>query len=225
MKRQLIILHGALGSAKQFESLKDGLKEHFDVFTFNFDGHGTGKMIESMSIELFAENLHAFVQQNNLEKASVFGYSMGGYVALYLQSQQPELFQSILTLGTKFNWTVESSEKEVAMLNQERIKEKVPAFASYLSEIQSPMNWEIVMEQTKGLMLDLGNHPLLTDEVLKKVSIPVRICLGELDKMVSIEESIWAKESIPQAKFDIIDGIPHPIQQINPEKLIELIKA
>ena len=224
MKKQLIILHGALGSAKQFESLKEGLKEQYDVFTFDFDGHGNGNSTDTMSIELFTENLRAFVEKNNLEKATVFGYSMGGYVALYLQSQQPELFQSILTLGTKFNWTIESSEKEVAMLSQAKIKEKVPAFATYLGEIQSPKNWETVMEQTKGLMLDLGMNPIITAEELKRISIPVTICVGELDKMVSLEESNWAMESITKGKFEIIDGIPHPIQQISTSDLVKMIE-
>lgn len=223
MKTQLIILHGALGSAKQFEALKSRLTNHYDVFTFDFDGHGHGNETDVMSIQLFAENLHQFVTSNNLQKTKVFGYSMGGYVALYLQSQHPDLFESITTLGTKFNWTVESSEKEVAMLNQEKIKEKVPAFALYLNEIQSPSNWEVVMEQTKGLMLDLGNHPLLTEEVLKKVSVPVRICLGELDQMVSEDESTWAVKSIPHATFEQLVGVPHPIQQIAHDDLVRII--
>ena len=225
MKKQIIILHGALGSSKQFEGLEEVLKDEYDVFTFDFDGHGHGKRTDKMSIKLFADNLHAFVLSHHLQKASVFGYSMGGYVALYVQSQHPELFESITTLGTKFNWTSESSEKEVALLNQDKIKEKVPAFANYLNEIQSPTNWEIVMEQTKELMLDLGNAPLLTAEVLEKVSVPVKICLGELDKMVSEEESKWAMEGISNATFDMLTGIPHPIQQIDRDILIRIIQS
>lgn len=225
MNNQLIILHGALGASKQFEALKVALIDVYEVFTFDFDGHGTAKETENMTIELFAKNLHEFVLKNNLEHASVFGYSMGGYVALYLQSKHPELFQSIITLGTKFNWTIESSEKEISMLNQEKIKEKVPTFAEYLRVTHLPSDWERVMEQTKELMLNLGNNPLLTSETLQKVTIPVTICLGQLDNMVSVEESIWAKECIPNSKFELIEGVPHPIQQIEVIKLEKLIKS
>lgn len=225
MKQSLLLLHGALGSEKQFESIKEGLSSTFDVYSFDFDGHGNGSSTEEMSIELFAENLYEFVLKNNLQQAFVFGYSMGGYVALYLQSKHPDLFQSITTLGTKFNWSAESAEKEIQMLNPEKIKEKVPAFAEYLKDTHLPSNWERVMEQTKVLMLNLGNKPLLTEETMKKVSIPVVICLGELDKMVSVEESLWAKKCIPNSKFEVINGVPHPIQLIDPSIIIDLIKA
>lgn len=225
MKQPLLILHGALGSAKQFESIKEGLKDSFDVYFLDFDGHGNGNSTAEMSIELFAENLLDFVKNNSLQTAMVFGYSMGGYVALYLESQHQGLFKSILTLGTKFNWSVESAEKEIQMLNSEKIKEKVPAFASYLKEIQAPTDWEQMMNQTVKLMVRLGNKPLLTKDSLKKITIPVTICLGELDKMVSIEESKWASECIPNAEFKFVKDIPHPIQQIDQPLLIRLIKA
>lgn len=223
MNKQLIILHGALGASIQFEALKSALMNDYDVFTFDFDGHGTAKETEMMSIELFAENLYEFVLEHNLQPAKVFGYSMGGYVALYLQSKHPDLFHSITTLGTKFNWTIESSEKEISMLNQLIIKEKIPAFAEYLRVTQLPSNWERVMDQTKELMYNLGKDPVLTSEILKKVTIPVSIYLGGLDKMVSTEESIWAKECIPNSNFKQLEGVPHPIQQINIDDLVCLI--
>ena len=225
MKQKLLILHGALGSAKQFETIKEGLKDSFDVYLLDFDGHGNGSKTAEMSIELFADNLLDFVNKNNLKDALVFGYSMGGYVALYLQTLHPGLFQSISTLGTKFNWSTESAEKEVQMLNAEKIKEKVPAFASYLQEIQSPTNWEQMMKQTIGLMLRLGEKPLLKDESLKKIKIPVTIYLGELDKMVTMEETQWPVKGISNAAFQVLEGVQHPIQMIDPKVIINLIKS
>ncbi len=225
MKQSLLLLHGALGSAKQFESINEGLNDTFDVYSFDFDGHGNGSSTTGMSIELFAENLLNFVKRNDLQNAIVFGYSMGGYVALLLESQHPGLFKSILTLGTKFNWSVESAEKEIQMLNPDKVKEKVPAFGTYLHEIQSPTNWEQMMKQTKELMVRLGNKPLLNIEVLNRVTLPVTLCLGEFDKMVTKEETIWAVAGLKNADFLELEGVQHPIQLIDPGIIIELIKA
>lgn len=225
MKDKLVILHGALGSTKQFETIKEGLKERFDVYLLDFEGHGNADSTKGMSIELFADNLLNFVQKNDLQEAIVFGYSMGGYVALYLQSLHPDLFKSIITLGTKLNWSKESAEKEVQMLNSDKIKEKVPAFADYLQSIQAPTNWEQMMKQTVGLMLRLGENPLLNDESLKSIAIPVTLCLGELDKMVSVEETKWAVNGIKNAIFQILEGVQHPIQMIDPKVIIDLIKS
>lgn len=38
--KKLLLLHGALGSKNQFKSLKEILKSDFDVYDFNFEGHG-----------------------------------------------------------------------------------------------------------------------------------------------------------------------------------------
>lgn len=225
MKQKLIILHGALGSAKQFELIKNGLKDDFEVYLLDFDGHGNGNPTVGMSIEIFADNLLSFVEKNDLQNAAVFGYSMGGYVALYLQTLHPNIFQAIITLGTKFDWSVESAEQEVKMLNTEKIKEKVPTFASYLETIQSPTNWELMMNQTTELMLRLGNKPLLTSGNLNKISIPVTLCLGELDKMVSLEETQFVDQELKNSKLKILEGVQHPIQQIDSKVVIDLIKS
>jgi pimeloyl-ACP methyl ester carboxylesterase len=225
MRQKLIILHGALGSATQFELIKNELKSDFDVHLLDFDGHGNGNSTAAMSIEIFADNLLCFVEKNDLQNAAVFGYSMGGYVALYLQTLHPNIFQAIITLGTKFNWSVESAEQEVKMLNTEKIKEKVPTFAKYLENIQAPTNWELMMNQTIELMLRLGNKPLLTSENLNKISIPVTLCLGELDKMVSLEETQSVHQELKNSKVKILEGILHPIQMIDPKVIIDLIKS
>lgn len=225
MKQKLIILHGALGSAKQFEIIKNGLKDDFEVYLLDFDGHGNGNPTVGMSIEIFADNLLSFVEKNDLQNAAVFGYSMGGYVALYLQTLHPNIFQAIITLGTKFNWSVESAQQEVKMLNTERIKEKVPTFASYLENIQSPTDWELMMNQTTELMLRLGNKPLLTSGNLNKISIPVTLCLGEIDKMVSLEETQFVDQELKNSKLKVLEGVQHPIQQIDSKVIIDLIKS
>ncbi len=169
--------------------------------------------------------IHYRIEKNDLQNAAVFGYSMGGYVALYLQTLHPNIFQAIITLGTKFDWSVESAEQEVKMLNTEKIKEKVPTFASYLETIQSPTNWELMMNQTTELMLRLGNKPLLTSGNLNKISIPVTLCLGELDKMVSLEETQFVDQELKNSKLKVLEGVQHPIQQIDSKVIIDLIKS
>ena len=40
MKKKLLLLHGALGSAQQFDTLIALLEHTYDVFSFDFEGHG-----------------------------------------------------------------------------------------------------------------------------------------------------------------------------------------
>lgn len=132
MKKTLLLLHGALGSKQQFAELKKQLSDEFELYDLNFDGHGGSTTDEAFSIALFTQNALAFMDAQGLEQVAIFGYSMGGYVALNMALKHPNRVRQIITLGTKFDWTIESASREVKMLNPAVIEAKVPHFAQKL---------------------------------------------------------------------------------------------
>lgn len=224
MKRDLILLHGALGASKQFAKLKETLSGTFNCYTFDFLGHGSAASTTSISIELLAKQLLSFVDQHGLNRPVVFGYSMGGYVALTAESIQPNTFSKIITLGTKFAWSEEIANEEIRMINPTKIEEKVPKFANYLKELHAPTDWKVMMQQTQGLMLKLGMLPNLNESSLLSIKIPVDLNVGSLDTMVTVEETILIANQLLNSTFTKLPEIPHPIQQIEVEKLEELIR-
>ena len=115
--KNLILLHGALGSKTQFSELKTLLDNDFNVITFNFEGHDGRAATQEYSIALFTENTLRILEEHQIDKAGFFGYSMGGYVALNLALKHPGKVDKIMTLGTKFNWTAEAAAKETRMLD------------------------------------------------------------------------------------------------------------
>ncbi len=224
MKQALVLLHGALGSKVHFSVLKSHLTNDFEVFDLNFDGHGGNLTNAEFSIELFSKNLVDFLVANDLKKVHVFGYSMGGYVALYTALNHPAYFEQIVTLGTKFDWTAAAAEKEVKMLNPSVIEEKVPRFAESLKQLHSPDDWKNVMLKTADLMKNMGDQPPLTTADFAQITTPVTIGIGDADKMVSQEESRQAANALPNAKFAILPNVVHPIDQIPVEILVDYIK-
>ena len=224
--KKLILLHGALGSASMFDGLTEKLKGSFEVYAFNFSGHGGAPVNEEgFGIEVFAEELKAFVINNKLEGTDVFGYSMGGYVALYLAASQPNLIGKIVTLGTKLAWTAEGAEEETARLNPELIKEKVPKYAALLKERHGKKQWKQVIWQTAGMRLELGDEPLLTMENLPLVTNEVTILLGADDNMVSKEESENVATILPNGKFISIPNMPHPLEKLDMGVICENLKS
>ena len=222
-KPNLILLHGAIGSEAQFLKVKKHLEDHFTLHAFNFSGHGGETANQPYSIQLFSDNLLSYLKQHKIEKADIFGYSMGGYVALYTASIAPNSIGTIMTLATKFEWSEAIAQKEIKMLNADVIEEKLPAFAAMLALRHEPEDWKVVLKRTAAFMLDLGKHPVLTEKVLNNINHKSTICIGDADTMVSIAESKFASERLPNAKLSILEGIKHPIEQIDPEYLSELI--
>ncbi len=222
MKKDLIVLHGALGASRQFEGLRCILERDFNVHLMDFNGHGGKVPDENFGIHQFAHQLELFLKEKELVQPAVFGYSMGGYVALYLESRMPGTFAKIMTLGTKFFWNPESSVRESSFLNADKILEKVPAYAEFLKELHGS-SWIQTLNATRNMMISLGNQPLLSETSLVKIEASCLISVGELDQMVSQEETGKLAELIPGAVLKIWQGVQHPFEKVSDDFMARAI--
>jgi pimeloyl-ACP methyl ester carboxylesterase len=225
MKPKLLLLHGALGTKDQFTELKQKLIASFDVYDFNFSGHGSNTVETDFSIEKFMEDSLFFLDEYNLDKVNIFGYSMGGYVALKLAKEHPHCVNKIMTLGTKFHWNKESAEKEIKMLIPEIIEEKIPKFSEDLRQRHQPNDWKSIMRKTAAMMTSLGNGKAMKPSDFAGIEQQVLICVGAEDKMVTIGESQAVSDLLQNADLMIIPGFKHPIEMNDVEILSSLIET
>lgn len=214
--KDLVLLHGALGCKEQMVPLEAALQESYRIHRINFPGHA-GEVVEpyGFSIPGFADAVKHYVEKNGLENPSIFGYSMGGYVALYAAAHQLFPIHKIMTLATKFAWSPEIALKETALLDEEKMRAKVPAFASALEERHSPQPLGKHLQLTAQLMHDLGAINLLDAQSFSAIQQPCLLMLGDNDKMVSSEETLAAAGMIPGAQFELLPGTPHPIEKVD----------
>lgn len=212
-KTPLLLLHGAIGSNQQFTALRESLSTYYEVHAPNFPGHGGEEIPADFSIPAFADFVKAYIDTHHLHQPVVFGYSMGGYVALYLCKQYPGLFSRIITLATKFHWDEATAAKETAMLQPTLLEQKVPAFAKELARRHLPQDWKTVLHHTAELLTDLGSSPSLNHEDYRKISVPCLLMVGDRDKMVSIEETVATYRALATAQFSVLPATPHPIEQ------------
>jgi pimeloyl-ACP methyl ester carboxylesterase len=222
--KELVLLPGALGASSEFSELASRLNSDFIIHLYDFPGHA-GRIPDKagFSIEAFTNDLAGWLREKDLQKANFFGYSMGGYVALYLASIAPELVGKVATLGTKLAWTEESAAGEQKKLNPEALAEKVPVFAAKLARLH-PKDWASVVKGTAQLMTRLGKQPLVTSELLVSLQIPVLLGLGDRDRMVTLQESQEAFAILPQSQLCILPATPHPLDKVSVDLLTVLIK-
>ena len=221
-KPDLLLLHGALGASEQFETLSKLLAERFTIRTLDFEGHGkTPSPGRPFRIEYFAENIVTSLDAADVRSSRIFGYSMGGYAAMYLALQQPDRVQSIATLGTKFRWNPDTAQKEASLLNPETLAQKLPRFAEVLRQRHAASGWETVLRKTAEMMLTLGERPLLTLDEIGRIRHRVRIGLGDRDTMVSAEESIATYRALPNGEMIILPNTHHPLEKVNSRVLAQ----
>lgn len=215
--KNLLLLHGALGAASDFDPLIPKLSSKYNCFAPDLPGHGQStQQADLFTMESFASFLAQYIKENELSGCSVFGYSMGGYISTYLESKQPS-FTALYTLGTKFIWSPESAEKEASYLNPDKILEKVPAYAASLALKHARQDWKQLLEKTATLMRQLGQAPALSEADYSKINIPYMVGLGDQDKMIPLTDAKMVFEQIPTAGLDVLPHTPHPIDKVNSE--------
>lgn len=219
----LILLHGALGHSDIFKPYLETLSSYFVIHTPLLSGHGDTELpAEGISIEKYTQELATYCKDNDLTDVSIFGHSMGGYVALCYAMTNPENVNSIMTLGTKFDWTEEQALKESKMLNPDAILEKVPQYAQLL-EAQHGSKWKQLLPAIADLMVNLGKNPPLKNDVTG-IKIPVQIMVGDKDNMVTLEESKNVYGNLPNAKLAVLPDTKHPMDKVRPGLLLNLMK-
>ena len=228
-KNKLLLLHGGLGSEADFSELAWLLMPEYLALTMDFRGHGGNLIDNDFSINVFVNDTKNlidflnFADPLNVAPFNIFGYSMGGYVALNLALTHPNLVNKIITLGTKFNWSKESAEQQVKMLNPDVIEQKVPKFAESLRIKHAPQDWKTLMRKTADMMINLGNGDAMTTEDFSRIEHEVLICVGSEDNMVTHEESAEVASHLKNGKLKIIEGFKHPIETVDKNKLAEII--
>lgn len=223
--KELLFLHGALGSKDQFAELENALHTTYKIHTLNFSGHGRrASHHHAFTIQNFAHEVLDWMNESYIQQIDIFGYSMGGYVALWLARFYPERVGKIFTLGTKLKWSNDIAENEIKMLNPEKIVEKVPAFAQALAERHGEHEWQSMMSKTALLMRDLG-HTHLSDQDFIKIEHEVLLGLGAKDNMVSLQETEYTHRLIENSKLKTYDDVQHSIEKVPVHLLVSEINA
>lgn len=217
--QHLLLLHGALGSKDQFADLEKLLADKFKTHALNFAGHArVPSHHHAFTIQNFAHEVLDWMNEKQINTIDMFGYSMGGYVALWLARFYPQRVGKIFTLGTKLNWNEEEANREVKMLNADKIVEKVPAFAQALAERHGEHEWRSVMSKTAQMMHDLAKTHL-TDDDFEKITVTVLLARGSKDNMVTAEETQHAASLMNDAMYVEYENVEHPIEKISTEQL------
>jgi len=223
--QDVVLLHGALGASSQLDGLAVALRSRFRVHQLDFEGHASAPSRgRPFRIQFFAEDVLELLDTLGINGARLFGYSMGGYVAAYLAMQQPDRVAAIATLGTKFRWDPQTATREGARLDPNAIRAKVPRFADALAtRHQHAGGWESVLANTAHLLRELGDQPLLSDEILSRIRQPVRVIVGDRDNTVSVEESAAIAHALGAGRLTVLSNTPHPIEQVDLTQLVPVL--
>lgn len=94
----LVFFHGFMGSSEQFTIFKDLLKDDFCLLFIDIPGHGKNKLYKFISREEIYKVI--LLKLSRFKKPILYGYSMGGHIALKLACEKPQNFNGIILEST-----------------------------------------------------------------------------------------------------------------------------
>ncbi len=221
----VIFLHGTLGTSGDLKPLMEYFTEkEYNVHCFDFSGHGlNAKETKEFRIDLFAKDLDQFIRQNNLNSPIIFGYSMGGYVALYhVANYDDSPIKMIFTYGTRFNWSEKSIQKEIPTLNPQNIIEKYPQTAELLKKKHGEQ-WPHLLRSTAHMMQHLEKLDGLTKEDMTDITIPVILMIGDQDRVITSEETHLTKSWLRNGIVKTISHSKHELERSNLKEMASTI--
>lgn len=245
-KENLIMLHGFTGQTASWKPIEDALAKKFRLLMIDLPGHGETDSpadTNAYRMENVARDLWQMVQHLSIEAPILYGYSMGGRLALYMAVHYQ--FSKLILESSSPGLATENEQKERKKQDDEladRIKrEGIEAFVDFWENIplfESQKNLsEKVREYQRELRLQnnpiglanslrgmgTGVQPSLWDE-LNSLDIPVLLMAGQLDeKFVNIAGQMH--DLLPQSDLITIDGAGHAIHIEKPDAVASAINA
>ncbi|MCD9576107.1 alpha/beta fold hydrolase [Flavobacterium soyae] len=217
----IVLLHGFLENKKMWAEYVNLFSEKYRVITIDLLGHGESDCLGYVhEMEDNADVVYEVLQSLKIEKATILGHSMGGYVALAFAELFPENIKKLVLLNSTSK--EDSPEKK---LNRTRaikaVKQNYVNFVSLaIANLFSENNRtrladeiEKVREQAlktplQGIVASLEGMKMRKDRewLLHENRFPVLLILGKKDPVLNYEESLAQIEDTTAELISFEDG-------------------
>jgi pimeloyl-ACP methyl ester carboxylesterase len=177
----LVLLHGGLFNIDlQFGELLPSLAAGRQVIATDFQGHGrTNDIDRPLTSADLASDVLGLLQHLGVAQADVFGFSIGGGVALYLAIRHPDLVRKLIVSSVSFHPSGDRSENSdaVAAMTVDMIA-GTPMEQEYRAKSPHP-------DRLQDLLDKLGNFDQgftgWSDADIQAIAAPTLITVGDCD--------------------------------------------
>lgn len=91
----VVLLHGFCGSSKYWDKVIPALSQNYRVIALDMPGHGNSDNPDQwLQIEDYAQFVMQLLDDKKIERATIFGHSMGGYITLAFAERYPDRLKS-----------------------------------------------------------------------------------------------------------------------------------
>lgn len=183
----IVVLHGAYMNIPAMGAIIPRLAATREVHAVELQGHGrTNDIDRPITYPALADDVAAFMEAVGLERADVFGYSMGAAVGLQLAIRHPEKVDQLVAASVSYD--IEGLQPEFeAMLPQMTPEMFVgtPMETAFRELSPKPDGFRAFVER----MIALEHEPMAWEQEVRDLEAPVLLIAGDAD-VVTLEHVV-----------------------------------
>ena len=248
----VLLIHGIVGSAKQWDPVARFLAERYTVIAPDLLGHGeSAKPRGDYSLGAYAASVRDLMVALRHRRATIVGHSLGGGVAMQFAYEYPPFAERLILvssggLGREVHLllraaTLPGSEVVLPVIAHQRLH----GFASVLGQVLERLGLSASPDFSEmirgyGSLADAGArmafvHTLraVLDITGQRVSATDRLYLGELmpsmvmwgdhDPLIPVTHAQIAHEGLPGNRLEIFQGAGHFPQLYDPVRFAQTV--
>lgn len=221
--RPLVFIHGLSDSLLYWEFLASHLKRDYQIIRMDLRGHGESYLgNDEVNIDLYVDDLKNLLNDLNLDKVDLIGFSLGGAVALDFSLKYPENVSSLVLMSsfsksdeyltnifTQFKDALKNSFEDFydlilpMVLCPEVIDDNREALDQIREFASKTANTDAYIKAVDACM------EFDVDDSLSKIEVPTLVMSGKYDEISLLSSQKTIQKKIKNSELIVFDNVKH----------------
>ncbi|MEV4316257.1 alpha/beta hydrolase [Actinocrispum sp. NPDC049592] len=210
--KPLVLLHGGLLTIElAFGGLLPHLAKSRQVIAIEMQGHGrTADTDRVPSLELFASDVAGVLDTLGIERADVFGYSLGGLVGLQMALTQPDRVDRLVAAAAHYrSQGYHNDILDPALWSASRRMPTAEDFQKMRDAFTAVAPDPSVFDQVEAKLQPLvSGVDAWTEADFGGITAPTLLIIGDND-FVTIPHAELMRDLIPGSQLAVLPGTTH----------------
>lgn len=224
----LLLLHGGLHTVNlSFGALLPALAERHRVIAVELQGHGhTPDTDRELTLPNLAADVAGLLELLEIERADLFGFSLGGIVATQVAISYPERVGRLVLASTHFRWAgyhseIRNPQEQAGSRRMPTAEEFDEMHEAYVKVAPDPERFATVGGKIQPVVPTVDNWTL---EELEGITAPTLLLLGDTD-FLTPEHAAWQHELLADARLAIVPNTTHTQVLTRAEIVVPIVRS